>query len=393
MKLFEIKNRICGHIKLNKTSNSYNENPIERLGFLFLQIIAFICHYLCGMVDYMVVGLGLAGTTFCETLRRNNKTFVVFNDQSQTSSRVAGGLYNPIILKRFTLSWRADEQLAMAVEFYKQLEQFLNIQFDGKLNVLRKFASIEEQNLWFEAADKKSLKPYLDTQLVSNKNSGLKAPFEFGKVLETGKIDTKVLFNGYMKWLQQEKRIYLETFDYNELEILPNSVSYKDVKAKNVVFAEGFGMMQNPYFKYLPMQGSKGEYLVIEAKGLQESNIIKSSIFLIPLDNDLYKVGATYNRDQKDNGITEDAKEELQRKLDSLLNCAYKVIDQEAGVRPTVKDRRPLVGKHPKYNNLWVLNGFGSHGIMIAPWASKALYERIETEAPLIDEMDIARFN
>lgn len=145
------------------------------------------------MVDYMVVGLGLAGTAFCETLRRNNKTFVVFNDQSQTSSRVAGGLYNPIILKRFTLSWRADEQLAVSVDFYKQLEQFLNIQFDEKLNVLRKFASIEEQNLWFEAADKKSLKQFLDTQLVSNKNTGIKVPFELGKVLETGKLDTKVL--------------------------------------------------------------------------------------------------------------------------------------------------------------------------------------------------------
>tara|TARA_R110002050_G_scaffold89787_6_gene189128 strand:- start:2067 stop:3104 length:1038 start_codon:yes stop_codon:yes gene_type:complete len=345
------------------------------------------------MVDYMVVGLGLAGTAFCETLRRNNKTFVVFNDKSQTSSRVAGGLYNPIILKRFTLSWRADEQLAVAVDFYKQLEKFLNIQFDEKLNVLRKFASIEEQNLWFEATDKKSLKPYLDTRLVSNKNSGLKIPFEFGKVLETGKLDTKVLFDGFTNWLQKEKKIFVDTFDYNELEVLPNSVGYKDVKAKNIVFAEGYGMMQNPYFKYLPMQGSKGEYLVVEAKGLQERNIIKSSIFLIPLGDDLYKVGATYNRDQKDNGITEDAKEELQRKLDGLLGCTYQVIDQEAGVRPTVKDRRPLVGKHPKYNNLWVLNGFGSHGIMIAPWASKALYERIEKEVPLLDEMDIARFN
>ncbi|WP_339651084.1 FAD-binding oxidoreductase [uncultured Maribacter sp.] len=341
----------------------------------------------------MVVGLGLAGTAFCETLRRNNKTFVVFNDKSQTSSRVAGGLYNPIILKRFTLSWRADEQLAVAVDFYKQLEKFLNIQFDEKLNVLRKFASIEEQNLWFEATDKKSLKPYLDTRLVSNKNSGLKIPFEFGKVLETGKLDTKVLFDGFTNWLQKEKKIFVDTFDYNELEVLPNSVGYKDVKAKNIVFAEGYGMMQNPYFKYLPMQGSKGEYLVVEAKGLQERNIIKSSIFLIPLGDDLYKVGATYNRDQKDNGITEDAKEELQRKLDGLLGCTYQVIDQEAGVRPTVKDRRPLVGKHPKYNNLWVLNGFGSHGIMIAPWASKALYERIEKEVPLLDEMDIARFN
>lgn len=121
------------------------------------------------MVDYMIVGLGLAGTAFCENLRRKNKTFIVFNDRSQTSSRVAGGLYNPIILKRFTLSWRADEQLPVATEFYSGLEQFLNVRFDEKLNVLRKFASIEEQNLWFEAADKNKLKPFLDVALAQKR--------------------------------------------------------------------------------------------------------------------------------------------------------------------------------------------------------------------------------
>ncbi|TLP82795.1 NAD(P)/FAD-dependent oxidoreductase [Maribacter sp. ACAM166] len=344
------------------------------------------------MVDYLVVGLGLAGTSFCETLRRNNKTFVVFNDQSQTSSRVAGGLYNPIILKRFTLSWRADEQLLIAVEFYNQLEKFLNIQFDEKLSVLRKFASIEEQNLWFEAADKDRLKLYLDTHLVTNENPSLKIPFGFGKVLETGKLNTNILIDRYTEWLQQENCIHSETFDYDKLEIDTEYVTYSGIKARHIVFAEGFGLLRNPYFNYLPMQGSKGEYIIIEAKDLKESKIIKSSIFLIPLGNDLYKIGATYTRGQKDNATTEDAKNELLRKLDSLLDCSYTIVDQQAGVRPTIKDRRPLVGRHSKHNNLWVLNGFGSHGIMIGPWASKALYERIETQVPLLEEMDVERF-
>tara|TARA_R110002051_G_scaffold4043_1_gene21404 strand:- start:47041 stop:48084 length:1044 start_codon:yes stop_codon:yes gene_type:complete len=344
------------------------------------------------MVDYMVVGLGLAGTSFCETLRRNNKTFIVFNDQSQTSSRVAGGLYNPVILKRFTLSWLADEQLKIANDFYKTLEQFLNVQFDEKQVVLRKFASIEEQNLWFEAADKQKLKPFLDINLVKSYNKAINVSFGFGKVLETGKLNTKILFNAYVKWLKEENIIYQDTFDYNSLVIQPDYVDYKGLKAKNVIFAEGFGLMKNPFFNYLPLQGSKGEYITIVAKELKEFNIIKSSIFLIPLGNDLYKVGATYNRGLKDNVTTEDSKEELLKKLKSLLDCEYKVVDQEAGVRPTVKDRRPLVGKHPKHNNIWVLNGFGSHGIMIAPWASKALYEQIEHQRPLLAEMDIIRF-
>jgi glycine/D-amino acid oxidase-like deaminating enzyme len=344
------------------------------------------------MLDYFVVGLGLAGTSFSETLRRNNKTFVVFNDRSQTSSRVAGGLYNPIILKRFTLSWKADEQLSVAVDFYSQLEKFLGIKFDEKLPVLRKFASVEEQNLWFDAADKEHLSPYLDTQLAANATPSLKIPFGLGKVLHTGKVDTSILLESYSKWLLKDNKLHSETFDHSQLEVHPDYVAYKGLQARKIVFAEGYGLTNNPYFNYLPMQGSKGEYLVIEAKGLQEDSIIKSSIFLIPLGDNLYKVGATYNRIQKDNHTTNEAKGELVKKLDSLLDSSYTIIEQLAGVRPTIKDRRPLVGRHPTKNNLWVLNGFGSHGIMIGPWASLALFNHIEFGEPILKEMNIDRF-
>lgn len=344
------------------------------------------------MVDYIVVGLGLAGTAFCENLRRNNKTFVVFNDRSQTSSRVAGGLYNPVILKRFTLSWRADEQLPIATRFYTDLEKLLDVRFDKKLSVLRKFASIEEQNLWFEAADKVKLKPYLDTTLIANENAALKVPFKFGKVLQTGKLNTNLLFDSYENWLRDNDKLMMDTFDYDQIQFEKDCITYQNIKAKHIVFTEGFGLMRNPYFNYLPMQGSKGEYIVIEAKGLDESNIIKSSIFFIPLGNDLYKVGATYNRNQKDNVTTEEAKNELVGKLKNLLDCSFTVVDHVAGMRPTVKDRRPLVGQHPKHKNLWVLNGFGSHGIAIAPWAARSLYYYIESKIPLLPEMDITRF-
>jgi len=53
-------------------------------------------------VDYIIVGLGLAGLAFAEELIQANKSFIVFEDDSQTSSLVAGGVYNPVILKRFS---------------------------------------------------------------------------------------------------------------------------------------------------------------------------------------------------------------------------------------------------------------------------------------------------
>ena len=72
-------------------------------------------------VDYIVIGIGLAGISFCEQLRVNKKTFVVFDNASQQSSSVAGGLYNPVVLKRFTIAWKAKEEMAKSLLFYKEL--------------------------------------------------------------------------------------------------------------------------------------------------------------------------------------------------------------------------------------------------------------------------------
>ena len=84
-------------------------------------------------VDYIIVGLGLAGLAFAEELITQNKSFVVYEDRSQNSSLVAGGMYNPVILKRFTPVWNAEEQLRIALGFYKKLEEKLNRDKDQKV--------------------------------------------------------------------------------------------------------------------------------------------------------------------------------------------------------------------------------------------------------------------
>ena len=91
--------------------------------------------------------------------------------------------------------------------------------------------------------------------------------------------------------------------------------------------------------------------------------------------------------------ITLKAKEELLNKLNKLLNCDYSVVDQIAGIRPTVKDRRPLVGQHMTHKNMYILNGLGTRGVMIAPYVAKQLYSFIEEQKPLETEINISRFN
>lgn len=343
-------------------------------------------------VDYIIVGIGLAGISFCEQLKANKKTFVVFDNASQQSSTVAGGLYNPVVLKRFTPVWKCKEQLDLALPMYTKLEAELHVKLDYKIPVYRKFASLEEQNDWFAASDKAILSDYLSSKIIKNKNEAVDASLGFGEVLETGRIDVKTLMDAYIEDLIKNDLFFETVFNYDNLKNHDDSVQYENINAKYIVFAEGFGVKQNPFFKELPLVPAKGELLIVHAPNLKIDYVLKAGVFLIPLGDDLYIVGATYEWKDLSNDITANAKDELLNKLKKLINCGFEVINQVAGIRPTVKDRRPLVGQHETYKNIYILNGLGTRGVMIGPYVAKQLYEFIENNIPLENEIDIARF-
>ncbi|WP_282041023.1 NAD(P)/FAD-dependent oxidoreductase [Winogradskyella flava] len=343
-------------------------------------------------VDYIIVGCGLASIAFCEQLRANHKSFMVYDDNSQKSSLVAAGLYNPVVLKRFSEVWKAKEQLEIALPVYKKIEADLGVKFDHKLQLLRRFTSIEEQNLWFNAADKPSLEPYLSTQLLKNTHDCIDAPYGFGEVLHVGRLDTENLIKTYKIFLKEKDTLKEEQFQYHKLQIERGSLKYNEIIPKQIVFAEGFGVKKNPFFSHIPLNGTKGEVLVIQAPDLQIDFGIKSSVFIIPIGNDKYYVGATYNWKDKTHQPTDEGRNELLTKLKTFIKCDFEIIKHEASIRPTVKDRRPLVGRHAKSQNLYVLNGLGTRGVMIAPYVAEKLFSFIENDNPLDAEINIERF-
>ena len=343
-------------------------------------------------VDYLIVGCGFAGVSFIEQVKANNKSVLVFDNQSQRSSTVAGGMYNPVILKRFTAVWKSQEQLALALPFYHKLEDKLAVTLDYKLPVYRRFVSAEEQNNWFTASDKLNVGEFLSTNLIKNTNKSIDAGFGYGEVLQTGRIDSALLMSAYRSYLKLNGELDESGFQYDKLVSTDAGFIYKNIKVKYIIFAEGFGLKQNPFFNYLPLQGSKGELLIIHAPELKMDYLLKSSVFVMPLGNDLYKVGATYENTDKSNEVTEAGKNLLLNKLRAFIKCDFTVVDQVAGIRPTVKDRRPLIGEHPEYKNMYVLNGLGSRGVLIGPYVSKQLYNVIENGGDLDAEIDIKRY-
>lgn len=343
------------------------------------------------MLDYLIIGGGLSGIAFAEQLRKQSKSFCLITDDSQQSSKVAGGIFNPVILKRFTLAWKADKQLKEAMLFYQAIEEILGKSLLKFMPIYRRFNSVEEQNDWFASADKPLLSSFLSTDLMKD-IPGIHSEFSFGEVEQTGVLDTKRLLKAYRAFLQANDLLLVDTFDHQQMRIEEDVVYYKDKVAKRIVFCEGYGLVQNPFFRDLPLKGNKGEYLIIKSQELKLTAMIKSSVFIIPLGHDLYKIGATYERKFENQKPSEEKKTYLQQKLDKVLDCSYEIIDQQAGVRPTVPDRRPLIGQHPTHKQLFICNGFGSRGVLIAPSASEMLFNYIEHKTPLDAAVDCKRY-
>lgn len=343
-------------------------------------------------VDYIIVGLGLAGIAFCETLEKHNKSFIVFDNNSQNSSIVAGGVYNPVILKRFTPVWEANNQLKIAKPFYENLEQKFQKQYNIPIPIFRVFKSIEEQNNWFVAADHPSLCNFMIPKIESSLIKGIKTPFGYGVLTNTGWINTELLLHYYNNYLQSKQILIKERFDHPKVQIKNNCIKYKHISTTKIIFCEGFGLKQNPFFNYLPMQEAKGELLIIHAPNLKLKALIKAAVFILPLGNDFYKVGATFNWADKTQTPSNAGKLELIEKLQTVLESPYTIVKQLAGIRPTVKDRRPLVGTHPTHKNLAILNGLGTRGVIIAPTAATQLYQAIEHNISIHQEYTIDRF-
>ena len=343
-------------------------------------------------LDYIIVGFGLAGLSFCEQLELHQKSYVVIDDDSQRASKTAAGIYNPTNLKRFTGVWKAKAHTKVLPPFFKQVEARIGVEVNQQIPVYRRIGSVEEQNDWVVASDNPKLTPFLSNDFVVNDNPAIDAHHGFGEVLQTGRIDTNALLGSYKGYLRASDKFIEASFMYNKVGFLENGAGYGEFTARHIVFCEGYGLTKNPFFNYLPLKGNKGEYLVIKASRLKMDFILKASLFVVPLGEDLYKVGATFNREDKTNKTTDGAKLDLVEKLGKTINCDFEVIDQVAGIRPTTGDRKPLLGTHPEHGQLAILNGFGSRGILMSPSLSHQLYDHLENRAMLDPETNIKRF-
>lgn len=347
--------------------------------------------FLQKMKHSIIVGLGLAGLNYALQLQKEKKDFFIIDTGIKNASRNAAGICNPTVLKRYTMSWYGSEFIEYALPHYRSFESKINESFYQDLPIHKYFNRTSEQNDWSIASHKKELNKFLEPQITNNSNPGIKRKNGYGSVQNVGRLKVSLILDRFTKNLLATEYLN-EALDYDSLEIDDNHVIYKGIVAQQIVFCEGYGLKKNPWFNYLPLKGSKGEYFLIKAPKLSRKQIVKGGVFILPMGTDLFWVGASFSSDDKTNEKTEKGKKWLLSKLENLLDTPYEIIYHGASIRPTVSDRRPLLGEHPIHKNLYIFNGLGTRGVLMAPLLSKWLFDFISEKKELPQAVAINRF-
>jgi len=345
-------------------------------------------------VDFIIVGQGLAGTLLAHELFRQNKTFVVLNDPSQIkSSDVAAGLINPVVFRRMTKSWLVDDAFPQMETTYQKLEELLNEQlyFPGRM---LKILSEDKVNLWKEKTFASQLETYLEVEPNLNfRNPGKLNSFSFGCVNKSGRIDIQKLIFAFSGFLSLQNSIRNEKIDYQKLVFKPDSVTYGNIAASKIIFCEGSAASQNPFFENLKFKHSKGEVLELKIPELNLNEIVSGEVFMMPIGNHHYKVGATYSWDELNWETTESARIELLGKLQNITFVPSEIINQRAGIRPTMHDRKPVIGLLADHPQIGIFNGLGSKGVLLGPYFAKQFVSFLIGDSTYIHpEVNIKRY-
>lgn len=345
------------------------------------------------VIDFIVVGQGLAGSLLGLELIRQGKEVMIFDRPDKNiSSLVAAGLYNPVTGRRFTKTWLADELFPFLTDYYHQLEQELSARFFYPKPIFRPFIDRKEQNDIAIRDHPGALGPYIDriqyepleSSIIRNKLGGL-----FLK--QTGYLDLPEFLRCMRQWFDARGCLREAWFDPDKMIINDDHVIYQDIQAGKVIFCEGVSAMNTRFFSWLPFRPVKGEILFAELDELPDF-IFNRQIFILPLEDNLCKVGATYDWEAINTSPSVKAKKNLESKLLPLLNVNFKIVRHIAGIRPATRDRRPLIGLHPEYNNLGIFNGLGSKGVSMAPYFARMFVNYLVNNMELIKEVHINRF-
>ena len=348
-------------------------------------------------VDFIIVGQGIAGTNLAFQLLKNQIPFHVFDQPAQVpnASAIAAGIINPITGRKFVKSWMIETLLPQALSTYHQMESLLEAPLITSIPVLRALTSQGEYSDWEGRLSNSAYQPFMaETSNIGNTSSLLHPTVGYGQVLQSARIDTAALIPLFKNYLLQQSKISIEPFQYDQVQIHPEYLTYQNFKTQHLIFAEGAGIQKNPFFPSDLIRPNKGQVLIIHTPNATTTldRIVKQSIFVVPILKSTYWIGSTNENHYSTFQPTPEGKAHLVGKLQKVFMPKYAIVNHLSGLRATVKDRRPILGTHPDHPRIHLFNGMGTKGASLAPYWSEQLLNHILSNQPLDSIVSYHRF-
>ncbi len=345
-------------------------------------------------VDFLILGAGLAAFCLAAELEEAGASVLLLDDGRKASSRVAGGVINPVSGKRFGIDPGFGEAKALAKRRYEKLGpvcrdiEILRLMHDDQeySNFVKK-EEVLKSGGWIRRIDKAESFARIPLHLT--------VPTDVPTlcISNAAVVDlAQVMSAFYQDYLQRMRLLNVSADDARTAQQLGE---FQGHAVGAVISCEGWRFHENDVFSYVPTMFAKGQVLELDfrqAHGLRDIVIVHSK-FLLPVNETRCLYGASYEwndiSDEESPATTEFLLEHFRKSYDAevdLVRC-------RTGVRPIVKDLKPVLGEHPQRKGLFLLNGLGSKGALQAPLCAQLLARKILYDESLPAAFDLARFD
>lgn len=344
------------------------------------------------MKRILIAGGGLAGSVLAYKARsRGLEVHRIFDPQVPSASAVAYGMLNPVHIRNVVPSWKAAEFFPVAAGFYRSLGEVSGSDFYRETPVYHVLSGDDEAVLWRQNAESTSLVSFSSGDQVHYPSEALIQEYGCVKVDHAFFVDVPAMLAAIDVSLHDAIHIS-ENLRYEEIQMQDGRWAYRGEVYDGIFFCEGSYVASNPYFKALPFRPCKGDVLTIHAPGLNIRDVVHHKIFLIPVGDDYYRAGSTYDWDDLSFRPSVSGRQTIEAALKKLIRTPYEITSHKAGVRPAIADRRPVAGEHPLHKGLFILNGLGSRGLIHVPLVADQLLDYFTEGKELMTELSVARF-
>lgn len=346
------------------------------------------------LYDTIVVGAGIAGCSVAYFLKQKNQKVLLVDKNGIASggSGAAGAFLSPKIGVSSPLKDLTDDAFAFTIDFYKKnFPQHYHQ--TGVIRVPKDELDASKTIKYskFHNARYQELTPSQISQY------GFDVRYNSTLFFDGGACDAKEIC------LELTKDIDLVYFDVKDIKKADNVWMVGDNRAKNIILSTGF---ENDLFdmRYMGIKGTWGNRADFSSQ-LKLDVSLHESLSISANMGGVIKLGATHELEVNDVRPCDDSKSyELLEKASNMIDTSdFKLIKTYCGMRSGSRDFAPVVGKvidakrmfeYPyildgrKYpilyhENIFIFNGLGARGFVLAPYLGNELAEFIVDEKPI----------